>query len=119
MPTFVNLNAPSLADFERTVDNARKQHHTELKVDKQGVIHSSNPSWSTRAVRFLKSLVTGKPPPLSHAQKRSIDAFRDAIEEKYHQGGTRLLNDRLKHFAQKKVAVNIKFYAQVIKDLKA
>ncbi|MBC6445363.1 MAG: hypothetical protein GDA50_08085 [Alphaproteobacteria bacterium GM202ARS2] len=119
-PIQVNLSAhtPSLEDFEQAVKQADQQRHTEIKLNKRGALYSTNPTWKTRVVRFLKNLTPGRGNPLSRDQKRSIKAFREAVEEKYQTAGTKILDSTLKRFRTVKVSPNVDFYRSVIRQLK-
>ncbi|MBC6445362.1 MAG: hypothetical protein GDA50_08080 [Alphaproteobacteria bacterium GM202ARS2] len=120
MPVTASLSsphAPSLSDFRTALNEANALKHSELYVNKNGTIASSNPSWLTRVVRFVKARLTRRHALSERSQRHSIDTFRQAIVQERDRRGGKILEQQINISNAHKIPINTSFYEKVLHEL--
>ncbi|MBC6445364.1 MAG: hypothetical protein GDA50_08090 [Alphaproteobacteria bacterium GM202ARS2] len=113
----VSFTPPTLATFKAALSHADEHKHTEIHVDRQGTIRSLRPSWGVRTVRIVTRFFSGRAWLAAPNQKRTINAFREALVRANDSRSVAIVNQRLKEFNAKHRPIDKRFYDKVLKDI--
>ena len=107
----------SLKEFSTALATAQKEHHQDIRLDKNGRLVTSSPSWLRRIVRFIKKNAFGITTPSFSSRKQTIESFKRAVIDEHRFYGEPLISKKIQDFTIQKKPFTTDFYAQTLNEL--